>query len=469
MNMTESRDIVYDKVQAPKSLIADMMPVVPSNVYKERLKRIISKMNKKGLNKLLLYADKEHCGNFEYVCGYDPRYEEAVLIIENTGKCAVILGNECIPLNRLSKIDMEPYLCQLFSLPNQPMENENDFGKILKKIGIKMGDQIGVCGWKLFPVLQSRRQYMEVPFYIIDEVQKIVGKENVINANDIFISPWNGVRTVNEVEQIAVFEFASSLASNQMLKCLEYLKAGISEQEACKELNGLGLPMTSHIMFCSGERADISLTSPTTRILEIGNPVVFSMSLRGGLTCRAGYLVENVDELQEENKDYIEKIVKPYYAMAVSWLESIGLGVTGGDLYELVEKTFPKEKFGWTLNPGHLTGMEEWMSSPIYSGSEIKLRSGMIIQQDIIPSCTAHYFTTNIEDGLLLADEYLRQSIQCEYPDMWERMQIRRAYIENELGIHLKQEVLPMSNSLGLLRPFMLNKNMGMKKVSNLQ
>lgn len=469
MNITETRDIIYEKVQVPKSLIADSMPVVPITVYKERLKRIIGKMNKKGLNKLFLYADKEHCGNFEYVCGYDPRYEEAALIIEDTGKCTVILGNECIPLNRLSKVDMESYLCQLFSLPNQPMDKENDLGRTLKDIGIKIGDQIGICGWKLFPDLKSGRQYMEVPFYIIDEMQKIVGKENVINANDIFISPWDGVRTVNEVDQIAVFEFASSLASNQMLKCLEHLKAGISEQEACKELNGLGLPMTSHVMFCSGERADISLTSPTTRILEIGDPVVFSMSLRGGLTCRAGYLVDNRDELQEKNKDYIEKVVKPYFAMAVSWLENIGLDVTGGDLYELVETMFPKERFGWTLNPGHLTGMEEWLSSPIYPGSDIKLRSGMIIQQDIIPSSTDCYFTTNIEDGLLLADEYLRQSIRCKYPDMWERMQIRRAYMENELGIHLKQEVLPMSNSLGLLRPFMLNKNMGMKKVSNLQ
>lgn len=469
MNITVTSEIIYEKVRAPERMIAEKMPLVSKDVYDRRLDKIVRKMKERNIKTLFLYADKEHCGNFEYVCGFDPRYEEAALIIGEDRRCAIILGNECFSLNRLSRIEAEPYLYQLFSLPCQPMEEETDLGHILRDAGITEGNLVGVCGWKLFPNVSGVNQYLEIPYYIIDEIQKIVGREHVINANDIFISPKDGERTVNEVEQIAVFEYASSLISNQMLECFDNLQCGMSEMEACRDLNGFGLPMTSHVMFCSGERADISLTSPTSRIIKKGDPVVFSMSLRGGLTCRAGYMVENENELPQNSRDYMEKVVKPYYAMVVTWLESIGLGVTGGSLYRIVEKIFPKERFGWVLNPGHLTGVEEWLSSPIFPDSELTLKSGMIIQQDIIPASGKDYFTTNIEDGLVLADDKLRQTIRQKYPDMWERMQNRREYIKEELGICLKPEVLPMSNSLGLLKPFILNKSMGMRKVSNLR
>lgn len=40
----------------------------------------------------------------------------------------------------------------------------------------------------------------------------------------------------------------------------------------------------------------------------------------------------------------------------------------------LIESVLPKEIYHWQLNPGHLTADEEWMSSPIYPGSEKMLK-----------------------------------------------------------------------------------------------
>ena len=129
----------------------------------------------------------------------------------------------------------------------------------------------------------------------------------------------------------------------------------------------------------------------------------------------------------------------------------------GADLYDKIEEVLPKEQYGWHLNPGHLCADEEWLASPIYPDSSEKIKSGMLFQFDIIPSVPG-YSGASCEGGVVLADEHLRAVIQNEYPGMWARMQARRSYLIEEIGIQLSEEVLPMSNAAAYYRPFFLNK-----------
>ena len=62
--------------------------------------------------------------------------------------------------------------------------------------------------------------------------------------------------------------------------------------------------------------------------------------------------------------------------------------------------------FGIGLNPGHLIHLDEWVHSPIRKGSAMKLASGMALQCDIIPATGTAYFTSNIEDGIALAERH---------------------------------------------------------------
>lgn len=80
----------------------------------------------------------------------------------------------------------------------------------------------------------------------------------------------------------------------------------------------------------------------------------------------------------------------------------------------------------------------------------------MALQVDIIPATGTDYFTTNIEDGIALADEELRQALASRYPDAWGRMEARRAFMGDVLGIHLHPDVLPFSNIPVYLPPFLL-------------
>src|ERR1019366_9249785 len=99
-----------------------------------------------------------------------------------------------------------------------------------------------------------------------------------------------------------------------------------------------------------------------------------------------------------------------------------------------------------------------------WEGSQVQLRSGMALQIDIIPATGTAYHTTNIEDGIALADEPTRVELAARYPDLWRRVSMRRAFMADVLGIQLKPEVLPLSNLAGYLPPFWLSPGLAMRR-----
>jgi hypothetical protein len=132
--------------------------------------------------------------------------------------------------------------------------------------------------------------------------------------------------------------------------------------------------------------------------------------------------------------------------------------MTGGEMYSLIESVLPKAKYGWHLNPGHLSADEEWMSSPIFNGSTQTLKSGMIVQIDIIPSVPG-YTGTSAEESIALAGRELQDEITRACPELWARIEARRRYIIDVLKINLSDDVIPLSSTVAYLRPFFLAKD----------
>ena len=135
----------------------------------------------------------------------------------------------------------------------------------------------------------------------------------------------------------------------------------------------------------------------------------------------------------------------------------------GGELYRLMDQVLPKAVYHWSLCPGHLTADEEWMSSPVYEGSEEVLESGMLFQIDLIPSVSG-YGGTSAESTVALADPALRDEIRRQAPALWQRITARRQYLESRLHIRLHPDILPMCSTVAYLRPLLLNKGMAMAK-----
>jgi hypothetical protein len=429
------------------------MPVLPDGIYAERLARLRSAMARHGYERLVVYADREHSANLAWLSGFDPRFEEAVLIVAPQGEPLLLAGNECTGMAAAAPLPMRVELWQDLSLPGQPRDRSRPLSEILASEGVTPGSSVGVVGWKPY----ADRTWLEVPSYLADALRQAVGASGrVENANELLIDPAVGLRAVNEPEQLAVFEYAACHTSEGVKRLLLGLRPGLTEQEAVQLLRWNGAPLSCHLMLSSGPRASLGLLSPSDRVIERGDRFTIAFGVWGALDCRAGFVVEDANELPHGIDDYVERLVAPYFEAIGQWLEALHIGCTGGQLQAIIDRHLGDSFFGLFLNPGHLIGLDEWVHSPVAPDSSVELRSGMALQVDVIPATGSDYFTTNIEGGLAIADGALRGQLQARYPEAWARIVARRAFMRDELGIDLHPDVLPLSNLPAYLPPFLL-------------
>lgn len=457
--MTAGRTVRLGEVGLPDVPAAGDEPLLAPSIFAARLARLRERMEARGYDHVVVYADREHSANLAYLSGFDPRFEEALLIVGRSGDPAVLVGNECAGMAAAAPLPMRCVTFQDFSLPGQPRDRSQPLSEIIGGEGIRRGSRVGVVGWKSF----ADPTWIEVPGYLVDELRRTCGDVGVVaNANHLFIDPADGMRVVNEVDQLAAFEWAACQTSNAVQRVMAGLEPGMTERECAQLLGWNGAPLSCHLMLTAGERARLGLLSPGDRPIERGDPFTIAFGIRGALNCRAGFLVADAGELPDGVHDYVDRLVAPYFAAVVEWYEALHVGQTGGALQAIVDRHLGDLFFGVSLNPGHQIHLDEWVNSPVFRGSTIELRSGMALQCDIIPATGTPWFTTNIEDGLALADESLRAQFAAAHPAAWERIQARRRFMTDVLGIDLHPDVLPFSNLAARLSPYLLDRERAM-------
>jgi hypothetical protein len=444
------------EIDLPEFGLPETEPQIPDSVYAARMQATRQRAAEAGFNALLVYGDREHFANLAYLTKYDPRFEEALLILVPDRQPVLLVGNEGMAYSYICPVPVERVLYQSFSLISQPRDTSLPLRSIFENAGLHRGMRVGVAGWKYFSSVDSDtpEAWIEAPAYIVDTLRALGCDPR--NATALFMHPEYGLRALNEVEQLARFEFVSTFSSQSVRNVLFGVRSGMTEYAAVELMRLNGLELSAHILMLSGERTQLGLAGPSMRKLGRGEPVFTNLALWGANTARGGFLVEDAAELSESIRDYVEKLVAPYFAAVVEWYEALGIGMTGGELYDIIRRHLSDPFFGVSLNPGHLIHLDEWVSSPVYEGSTERLQSGMAIQVDVIPATGSEYHTTNIEDTLALADEELRATFQQHYPEAWARIRQRRDFMQNALGIRLKPEVLPFSNIPAYLPPFWL-------------
>lgn len=455
------------EIALPEFGLPRIEPTIPTTTYEARIAGARQRASDAGYDVLIVYADREHFANLAYLTGFDPRFEEALLILTQDRTPILLVGNEDMAYTAISPIELQPVLFQTFSLLSQPRSSSAPLTTILLNAGVggAGGKRIGIAGWKYFTPIETSMpdHWLEIPAYLVDTLRGM-GCE-VFNAGQIFMEPEHGLRAVSDVDQLASFEFAATFGSQGLRNLLFNIQPGMSEFEAFSLMAPIGLPLCYHPVLFSGERTKLGLASPSSRLMQVGDPVFAALGYWGSNNARGGFLVRNEEMLHPDIRDYVGKLVAPYFRAVVEWYEHVGIGVTGGELFDIIDRHLGDPFFGVSLNPGHLIHLDEWVSSPIYRGSTQRLRSGMALQVDVIPATNTPYHTTNIEDGIALADEALRQAFEQEYPEAWGRIQRRRTFMLNALGIRLKPEVLPFSNIPAYLPPFWLSPQLAMRVV----
>ena len=452
-----SADIVLRDVPEPPRDCPDAPVPLTDETMAARRHAVLGALAERGLDALVVYADLEHGSNFEYLAGFLPRFEEALLVLHADGTAHLVLGNENLNKAGKARLAAEPVHAPHFSLPNQPMRTELSFREILAQTGLA-GRRVGVAGWKLFcSRVEDNAALFDVPAYVYQAIVDLCGAENVTNATDVFIGP-RGVRRVCNANEIAHYEFGAALASDGMLDALDALAPGVREMDVADRLVRRGQRESVVTIAAFGPRFVKANMYPTAKRLAVGESVSLTVGYKGGLSSRAGYAVRDASELPAGCERYVEELVAPYFTAVRAWLESLRVGMTGGELWQLVEDVLPRERFGWGLNPGHLTADEEWLCSPVYQGSIEPLVSGMLWQTDIIPS-VAPYAGVSAESTCALAGQELRAELAATYPELWARVCHRRDYVRNVLGVALPDDVLPLAGTLAYLRPYLLSRS----------
>ena len=452
---------VYKTVRSPEKDHGAIIALTDETMA-ERKAKILSGMKKQGVDQLVIYNDVEHAYNFMYLTGYFTRFEEGLLILNANESASLVLGNESLGKATKARIEADPVLVSQFSLPNQPDFSGRKLEELLQEAGIIKEGKIGLVGWKLFTSKCGENDTMfDLPSFIVESIRK-VSNARLINATGLFIGE-DGARTTNNANEIAHYEYGASLASDAILDAMNRLEVGVKETELGDLLVREGQHTSVVTIAASGERFIKANMFPTDNRVRLGDTISLTNGYFGGSSSRAGYAVHDESELPEGSKDYLDKVVRPYFNTYVTWLETIRIGMKGRELYRAIEDVLPKKDYGWKLNPGHLTAEEEWLCSPVREDSKEILKSGMLFQIDIIPSVKG-YGGVSAESTVALADETLKKELEEQYPEVYARMCKRRKYIIEELGIDLSEDVLPMCSTVAYLRPCLLNKECAMAK-----
>jgi len=436
------------------------MPDVPPELSEAELSPRIARLRKVGqqlgYDALVIYGDREHAANVHWLTGFDPRYEETVLIV-TASDALLIAGNECLSYTAISPLVASGAIrvahCASLSLMSQPRQSAR-LADLMAPM-IPKG-KLGVIGWKWFgpAEVDDPATALDVPAFLADPLRRMAGR--VENATALMMHPGHGLRARVDATGIARLEFANQMAAVAVRRMAFSLREGMQDFEAFENARLGGLPLGCHQTFATGARAAQGLSGPTGQVLRRGEQISFNICHWGSNVCRAGWLARDAGDLPPDARDYIETFVAPYMQAMSRWCAMMVPGTSGGAIWQEMQRLLPFETFNLVLNPGHLIGLDEWLSSPIYEGSDEPLASGMAMQMDVIPGHPV-YGSTRMEDGYVIADTALRAELTAQFPAVAARCAARAQFMREVIGMDVPDCLLPLADTCGIIAPWLLD------------
>ena len=74
--------------------VPETRPELSRSVYATRFAALSKARRAAGLDALVIYADREHTANLTYLTGFDPRFEEALMIVVPDAEPTLLAGPE---------------------------------------------------------------------------------------------------------------------------------------------------------------------------------------------------------------------------------------------------------------------------------------------------------------------------------------------------------------------------------------
>jgi len=431
--------------------------------YLARIALLRGRMREAGLDIAIVFGDREHFANIEYLTSYDCRFEEGMLFIPAEGTPTIVCGNEGMAYSHQIPFEVHRVYYRNFSLQGQPRKAEERLDAIFRAQGISEGTKVGVVGFKYFYEAYCATDPLhtfDLPHYVIEALYSVAKPEHVINFTYALTGLDGGIRLkVYSAKEIAAAEAAAARSTNGLLRMLKALKPGVTEYEVGERARLGVAPVTMHPLTNFGaEHVAIGLRSPSdVTALALGDVCGLCYGVRGSLSSRVGVASYDQATMRDALKPTLYPFFGKFFEAMCAWYGRLRVGVTGDALHHAVHDLIGGPEYGVSLNCGHYTGMDEWVNSPVSDGSARTLPDGAYLQVDIIASNPDPVRTAICEDPVIVAGDALRDALKKEYPEVWARVQERRAAIRDVLGVDLHEDVLPLSNLNAAMFPFMLN------------
>jgi Creatinase/Prolidase N-terminal domain len=214
-------DAELGAVELPTYELPTGQPSVPATTYLQRMAAAERATAEAGLDALIVYADREHFANLCYLTGYDPRFEEALLLLVPGWTPTLLVGNEGAAYAKVVPPAVEVLLYQTLSLVGQDRSASPPLAEILRGAGIGRGGatRAGIAGWKYFGPADTARpaEWIDAPAFIVDELRALGCRP--VNATGLFTEPGRGLRLVSDADQLACFEFAARTGPRRCAGC----------------------------------------------------------------------------------------------------------------------------------------------------------------------------------------------------------------------------------------------------------
>src|SRR5918994_6618447 len=144
-------DVILRHVPLSDEVAAAAPPAIDTAEYERRCDETLARA---GTPWVAVYGDREHSANLLFLTGFDPRFEEALLLLGPARRRALLVGNEGIVHAAVAGLPLQVELFQGFSLLGQPRETTPRLDRVLDGLGLTSG-QVGVVGWKYLTAAES--------------------------------------------------------------------------------------------------------------------------------------------------------------------------------------------------------------------------------------------------------------------------------------------------------------------------
>ena len=162
--------------------------------------------------------------------GYDPRFEEALLLLGPRDRRILVVGNEGEAYAPLAGLPgLETALAQSMSLMGQDRSQKPDLASVWEA-GLGRGQTIGLVGLEIFRAGGMGRciARLLVPHYLAAVLSRITGgPEALRDVTAVLMHPTTGLRSKIDADQVALHEWGAARSSAALWRIVTGTRLGV--------------------------------------------------------------------------------------------------------------------------------------------------------------------------------------------------------------------------------------------------